>query len=80
VFNSFQEKFMQVRQEIDTLRHMMHLHKTDLAHDARKAGPASESREPLDDHSTVQKRYEKYRAGFTQLMSDFSRQVDAVAA
>ncbi|HVZ24478.1 MAG TPA: hypothetical protein VG842_00385 [Sediminibacterium sp.] len=79
-FTHFQEKFMQMRQEIDALRHMMHLHKTNLAHDARKAGPAAESMEPLDDHSTVQKRYERYRADFIQLMTDFSRQIDALYA
>lgn len=80
IFSLFQEKFMQMRQEIDALRHMMHLHKTNLVHDARNAGPASESMEPLDDHATVKRRYTQYRQDFNQLMTDFSRQVDIMAA
>lgn len=69
----FKTKFVASRQQIDDLRHEMHLLKMKLAEYSREGRSYDEDNYKQDDHDRLQERYRLFRKEFEALKTDFSR-------
>lgn len=68
----FEQQFLQFRNEIDELRHEMHLQKMKLGADAKKiTQPDLKTFQP-EGHKEIELRYAKFRKAFNTLKKEFS--------
>ena len=69
----FEKEFTALRNEIDELRHEMHLQKMKLASLARAGKNMDSKTYKSDNHSSVWKRYTAYRKNFNSVRNEFGR-------
>jgi predicted RNase H-like nuclease (RuvC/YqgF family) len=70
---SYQKEFINLRKEIDELKHEMHLAKMDLAAFSRQAKKDDLISFSKKIHSDMKKRYLTYRKGFEKIKKDFGQ-------
>ncbi|HLK30443.1 MAG TPA: hypothetical protein VKT28_17805 [Puia sp.] len=68
---NFKNRFIELRKEIDELRHEMHLHKMNLAAESRENNQANKDELKSADHSETEKRYQTFRKLFEQAKNEF---------
>lgn len=69
--NRFEKEFVQLRKEIDDLRHQMHLHKMNLAALSREGKVLDDETYKSEDHEGLEKRYFEQRKRFDQMREEF---------
>lgn len=68
----FKKQFLVTRNEIDQLKHDLHLHKMELAAYSRDGKDMTTDDLEDDDHSTLKKHYTNFRRNFNKLKIAFS--------
>ena len=68
----FQEQFIDLRKEIDELRHEMHLLKMKLAAYSRGGKALDQDTYQADRHAALKKSYNSFRRKFTRAKAEFS--------
>jgi hypothetical protein len=68
---NFKNRFIELRKEIDELRHIMHLHKMNLAAELRETVSTNNITKEADDHAGSKKRYDEFRNLFDQIKREF---------
>ena len=69
----FKKRFIQLRKEIDELKHTMHLLKMKLAAESREMKQISYKTFQTDNHTALKKRYLAFRKLFDKVKKEFSR-------
>ena len=69
----FEKQFTVIRNEIDEIKHEMHLLKMKLAAYAREKKTPDLKTYKADNHGNISKRYKTYRKSFTKLKNEFRR-------
>ncbi|HVM87048.1 MAG TPA: hypothetical protein VMT76_02595 [Puia sp.] len=69
--NRFKMQFSDLRNEIDELRHQMHLNKMKLAAESREGLKISMEEMESDNHNDVENRYNTFRKSFDRMKNDF---------
>ena len=67
----FKNKFIDLRKEIDEMRHEMHLHKMKLAAWSRENKEYTPEDYRTDNHAVLEKRYINYKKDFEQVKTNF---------
>ena len=67
----FQKQFINLRKEIDELRHEMHIIKMKLAAYSRESKPLSYKIYQADNHTALKKHYFGFRKIFDQIKNEF---------
>ena len=67
----FQKQFINLRKEIDELRHEMHIIKMKLAAYSRESKPVSYKSYKADNHTALKKHYFVFRKMFDQVKNEF---------
>ena len=67
----FSKQFSGLRNEIDELKHEMHLVKMRLAANLRRANAEEQNIASTNNHSGLEKRYTAFRKKFDKLKNDF---------
>lgn len=70
--NNFQKQFIEVRGEIDELKHEMHLVKMKMAEFARERKILDNKTYREDDHEGLEQRYVNFKKEFEKLKNEFS--------
>ncbi len=65
--------FIDLRKEIDELRHDMHLNKMKLAAATRDNKPLKDKISSLENHNTIKSHYASYRKKFSQFKKEFGQ-------
>jgi hypothetical protein len=68
----FEMQFVEVRKQIDELRHEMHVIKMKLGAYSREKKPSHDNTYPGDTQPDVEKRYLAFRSSFNELKNEFS--------
>lgn len=69
--HNFKTKFINVRKEMDDLRHEMHLNKMRLGAIAKDSKGLDENIEKEINHENINKRYNSYRKDFDAMRKEF---------
>jgi hypothetical protein len=69
--NNFKLKFDECRNEIDELRHNMHLNKMKLAAESREGVKMSPEEMESDNHHELESRYNAFRKSFDRMKNEF---------
>ena len=69
----FRQQFINVRKDIDELRHEMHLLKMKLAAYSKAMKPLSYKAYQSDDHPVLMKRYRTFRKTFNKVKDEFRK-------
>ncbi|MBS1946632.1 MAG: hypothetical protein JST47_02590 [Bacteroidetes bacterium] len=69
--SKFKMQFSDLRNEIDELRHQMHLSKMKLAAESRGGLKLSREEMESDNHYEIESRYQGYRKSFDRLKDEF---------
>ena len=67
----FGKQFVKLRNEIDVMRHEMHLHKMKLAALSREMKPFTYDAYKADTHDALNKRYSAFRKTFGKTKKEF---------
>ncbi|HWB26350.1 MAG TPA: hypothetical protein VG738_12760 [Chitinophagaceae bacterium] len=70
--NGFKQQFVELRKEIDDLRHEMHIIKMTLAAYSREGKIITQETYQSDNHETLEKRFLSLQAGFETMKKDFA--------
>ncbi|MEN9686460.1 MAG: hypothetical protein RLZZ28_2246 [Bacteroidota bacterium] len=73
---AFKKQFSEHRDLLDDLRHTMHLHKMDLASEAKQNAVSIKNNAEMDDYQIIKDKYAAYRVSFETLYRDFSEFVE----
>lgn len=68
----FEQKFIELRKEIDDLRHEMHLQKMKLASYSREMKTYTPEMYTGDRHEELKQEYDQFRQKFDQVKKEFS--------
>lgn len=71
VTEEFKKQFGALRQEMDNLKHEMHLQKMKLAANAREGKLIDKNLYKADNHAELKKRYYTYRKDFSKMKTAF---------
>ena len=71
VIANFNKQFVELRKEIDDLRHEMHLAKMTLAAASREGSIVKTKDLSYKNHVALRKRYLSYRKSFDKIKKDF---------
>ena len=71
ITEEFKTQFGALRQEMDNLKHEMHLQKMKLAANAREGKTIDKKLYREDNHAELKKRYYAYRKDFSKLKTAF---------
>lgn len=71
IVETFKKEFISLRQEIDALRHEMHLQKMKLAASTREGKPIDKKLYKTDNHAALKKHYASFRKAFSKMKTDF---------
>lgn len=71
ITEEFKNQFAILRQEMDELKHEMHLQKMKLAAHAREGKEIDKKLYQADNHAALKKRYYTYRNTFNKMKTDF---------
>lgn len=71
ITEEFKKQFGNLRQEMDNLKHEMHLQKMKLAANAREGKVIDRKLYKTDNHSALKKRYYAYRKAFSEMKTAF---------
>ncbi len=63
--------FTSLRKEIDELRHIMHLHKMQLAAESKDPAQINNEKSKSEDYNESEKHYQIFRKLFDQIKEDF---------
>ena len=69
--DNFKEQFISLRNEIDELRHEMHLNKMTLAANAKETNNIQNKPSSKNIHIALKKRYTAFRKTFNQVKKEF---------
>ena len=67
----FKHTFIELRKEIDEMRHEMHLHKMKLAAWSRESKAYTAEDYAADNHAVLEKRYLNYKKEFERIKTAF---------
>ena len=67
----FEKQFIKIREEIDELRHEMHILKMKLAAYAKEGKPLDYKTYQGDHHTVLKQRYSNFRKAFDKVKSEF---------
>jgi hypothetical protein len=68
----FQRQFINLRKDIDSLRHEMHLLKMKLAAYSKQSQPIDHKTYQSDNHTTLKKLYLAFRKFFNKIKDEFT--------
>lgn len=71
--DQFKKEFVSFRQQIDDLRHEMHLAKMALAADSKQSSKTGSKSASKLNHRELGKRYREYRKNFERIKKEFGR-------
>jgi len=71
VIAAFKKQFVAQRQQIDDLRHEMHLQKMKLAAITREGKAIDKKIYQTDNHAALKKHYAAFRKGFHKMKNEF---------
>ncbi len=69
----YKRLFIDLRKEIDDLRHDMHLNKMKLAAATRDNKPLKDKISSLENHGVLKSQYASYRKTFSQIKKEFGQ-------
>ncbi len=67
----FMNRFVALRKEIDDLKHVMHLHKMNLAAESREGTNAKHEEQKPNDHAELENHYIDFRKLFENTKNEF---------
>lgn len=74
--NYYKQQFINLRKEMDELRHEMHLNKMKLAAFAKAQNASMENIEDEMNHKTLEENYKRFRKNFTEANEAFKKFAD----
>ncbi len=69
----FEQLFTDIRKEIDSIKHEMHLVKMKLAAVSKENNPVGEKTPEIENHAAVKKTYFEFRKKFDAIKKDYKQ-------